>query len=153
MCRKVIQDIRAIFEVDVGESKDGGGGGGGGKSSMREMLDRALEKISADLYSEECHFVMELIQNADDNTYKDGVEARLRFELNEEAVVSVNNEVGFSEENVRGLCNVGGSTKGIGGAGYIGQKGIGFKSVFSISDTPEIHRSRAPLTRSLTHQY
>jgi hypothetical protein len=59
---------------------------------MREMLDRALEKISADLYSEDCHAVMELIQNAVDNQYLDGVEARRQFALNHEAVVAVNNE-------------------------------------------------------------
>ena len=29
------------------------------------MLDRALAKISTDLYSEDVHFVLELIQNAD----------------------------------------------------------------------------------------
>ena len=34
---------------------------------------------------------------------------------------------------------VGQSSKGIGGSGYIGQKGIGFKSVFRVSSRPEIH--------------
>ncbi len=40
-----------------------------------------------------------------------------------------NNEQGFTEANVRALCAINNSTKkGI--QGYIGQKGIGFKSVF-----------------------
>ena len=56
-------------------------------------------------------------------------------------MVIKNNEVGFTEANVRALCDVGGSTKGSGGSGYIGQKGIGFKSVFSVTDEPAI-RSR-----------
>jgi hypothetical protein len=144
-CRHVIDDIRSIFEIK-------GDGLEGKKSGMREMLDRALEKISADLYSEDCHFVMELIQNADDNSYADGTEARLEFELNHGAIVSINNETGFSEKNVRGLCNVGGSTKGSGGAGYIGQKGIGFKSVFSVSDTPEIHSNGYHFALDQTHK-
>jgi hypothetical protein len=144
-CRHVIGDIRSIFEI-----KDDGLEGK--KSGMREMLDRALEKISADLYSEDCHFVMELIQNADDNRYSDGIEARLEFELNHGAIISINNETGFDEKNVRGLCNVGGSTKGNGGAGYIGQKGIGFKSVFSVSDTPEIHSNGYHFALDQTHK-
>jgi hypothetical protein len=38
-------------------------------------------------------------------------------------------QVGFSEANLRALCDVGNSTKAA-TTGYIGQKGIGFKSVF-----------------------
>jgi hypothetical protein len=37
--------------------------------------------------------------------------------------------VGFAEANMRALCDVGSSTKAS-ISGYIGQKGIGFKSVF-----------------------
>ena len=40
-------------------------------------------------------------------------------------------QVGFSAPNVRALCDVGRSTK-TGGLGYIGQKGIGWKSVFRV---------------------
>jgi hypothetical protein len=40
-------------------------------------------------------------------------------------------QVGFSESNIRALCDVGRSTKTI-GLGYIGQKGIGWKSVFRV---------------------
>lgn len=47
-------------------------------------------------------------------------------------------QVGFSEQNVRALCDVGNSTKQH-KVGYIGQKGIGFKSVFKVTDVAEIH--------------
>lgn len=40
-------------------------------------------------------------------------------------------QIGFSDVNVRALCDVGRSTK-TGGLGYIGQKGIGWKSVFRV---------------------
>ena len=43
------------------------------------------------------------------------------------------------ERNIRAVCDVGRSTKGKHTLGYIGQKGIGFKSVFRVSDAPEIH--------------
>lgn len=49
-------------------------------------------------------------------------------------------QVGFSEQNVRALCDVGNSTKQH-KVGYIGQKGIGFKSVFKVADVAEIHSS------------
>ena len=47
-------------------------------------------------------------------------------------------QVGFSESNIRALCDVGRTTKKH-TVGYIGQKGIGFKSVFKITDAPQIH--------------
>ena len=52
-----------------------------------------------------------------------------------------NNEVGFTESNVLALCSMGESTKSA-ASGYIGNKGIGFKSVFKMSPTPRVH-SRA----------
>lgn len=65
----------------------------------------------------------------------------LKFILASNCVVVLNNECGFSEENIRAICDVGKSTKDAHKSGYIGQKGIGFKSVFRVSDTPEIHSS------------
>jgi hypothetical protein len=46
------------------------------------------------------------------------------------------NEIGFSKENVEAICKVGRSTKsGLGNTTrYIGEKGIGFKSVFKVCD-------------------
>lgn len=63
-----------------------------------------------------------------------------------------NNELGFREEDVRAVCNVSKSTKGKGGAGYIGQKGIGFKSVFSVSDYPEIHSNGYHFNLDIEHK-
>jgi len=36
---------------------------------QQERLGRSLERLSSDLYSKDTHFVLELIQNADDNSY------------------------------------------------------------------------------------
>jgi hypothetical protein len=46
------------------------------------------------------------------------------------------NEVGFGKKNVEAICKIGRSTKaGLGATTrYIGEKGIGFKSVFKVSD-------------------
>lgn len=102
-----------------------------------DLLD-SLTKLSRELYASDVHFVMELIQNADDNIYADGVIPSVKFELYQHALLVFNNEIGFSLKNVMAICSVGASTKkGI--AGFIGQKGIGFKSVFSVAEKPEIH--------------
>jgi hypothetical protein len=74
-------------------------------------LRHALETISSDLYSEDVHFVMELVQNADDNQYDDGVCPSLLIELKESEIVVHNNERGFEEANIFAVCSVGDSTK------------------------------------------
>ena len=43
------------------------------------------------------------------------------------------NEVGFSEANVHALCSIGESTTTAADPNYIGNKGIGFKSVFKLT--------------------
>lgn len=108
--------------------------------SLRDKLDRTLKILAEDLYSKQTHFVLELIQNADDNTYPEGVLPRLSFSISPQRLLLTNNEVGFSKDHVRAICDVGKSSKRSKN-GYIGEKGIGFKSVFTVSNAPEIHSS------------
>ncbi len=110
-----------------------------GARSLQAKLNSALKLLSEDLYQTKTHFVLELIQNADDNTYPSGAIPHLTFHISPERLVATNNEVGFSEKNVIALCSVGESSKSANKVGYIGEKGIGFKSVFSVSEAPEIH--------------
>ncbi|XP_038073872.1 uncharacterized protein LOC119741972 [Patiria miniata] len=105
---------------------------------QRERIGRSLKRLSEELYSKDTHFVLELIQNADDNEYETGVDPSLVFLVDRSEVTVLNNEVGFSESNIRALCDIGRSTKGKHKRGYIGHKGIGFKSVFRVTDKPEI---------------
>lgn len=106
-------------------------------ASMRKKLDRALKLLSTDLYAKDIHFVLELLQNAEDNSYAPGVVPEIRFVLTSDAILVQNNEVGFSEDNVRSICDVANSSKKK-RLGYIGEKGIGFKSVFRVTDEPLI---------------
>ncbi|UJR37109.1 hypothetical protein I4U23_029813 [Adineta vaga] len=108
-------------------------------SNLQGMIERSLEKLSTDLYSDQGHFVLELIQNADDNQYSSECLPTLRFILAKERILVCNNEIGFQASNISAICNVGASTKGKHKQGYAGHKGIGFKSVFMISHRPEIH--------------
>ena len=116
----------------------------------QERIGRSLERLSKELYSQDVHFILELIQNADDNNYDvqtsqiadDATKKRaptLIFVLESDKLRVLNNERGFESENIRALCDVGKTTKGKHRKGLIGQKGIGFKSVFRVTDRPEIH--------------
>ena len=65
-CRVVVEDIRREeFGVAVELSEDGQRL----MKKQQERLGRSLDRLSRDLYSKDTHFVLELIQNADDNTY------------------------------------------------------------------------------------
>ncbi|XP_042590813.1 uncharacterized protein LOC109099997 isoform X2 [Cyprinus carpio] len=135
--KAVIEDIRKTeFGIGVELNEEG-------QNLMRKQqarLGRSLERLSTELYSKDTHFVLELIQNADDNCYPDGREhPALAFVVERDCITILNNECGFEENNVRAICDVGRSTKGKHKYGYIGQKGIGFKSVFKVTDCPEIH--------------
>jgi hypothetical protein len=95
-----------------------------GLQAMRDMLGRALHAISRDLYASSARFLGELIQNADDNTYAPGLVPTLAVHVVPGSITCVNNEVGFSEQDVLAICNVGQSTKAQ-RVGAIGRKGIG----------------------------
>ncbi|KAJ8530756.1 hypothetical protein K7X08_023637 [Anisodus acutangulus] len=68
-------------------------------------------------------------------TYPETVEPSLTFILQDKGIIVLNNERGFSTDDIRALCDVGNSTKKGRNAGYIGKKGIGFKSVFRLSQS------------------
>eukprot|EP00439_Symbiodinium_sp_Y106_P010620 s331_g1.t1 len=110
-------------------------------AQLQRNLGGALKRLGDDLYREQHHFVFELLQNGDDNTYPDGAVPCYMLLLCDNMLVALSNEVGFNQENVKSLCSVDSSTKPRqeDGAERIGKKGIGFKSVFKITDTPTIH--------------
>jgi hypothetical protein len=90
--------------------------------------------LAFQLYSEENHFLYELIQNADDLEYG-GKTPELKLDLYQGPLPRLeirSNELGFSRENVEAICIAGQSTKR-GNPDTIGEKGIGFKSVFRVA--------------------
>ena len=142
-CRAIIENIRS---EDFGVGLELEGRQREVVEKQRQREGRGLQRLSKELYSKDTHFVLELIQNADDNSYHESLLSgrgesvpALKFIVGPSSVSVLNNEVGFSEKNIRAICDVGRSTKGAHHSGYIGQKGIGFKSVFRVTDTPEIH--------------
>ena len=92
-------------------------------TNLQGMIERSLEKLSNDLFSEQAHFVLELIQNADDNQYTSDLLPTLRFMLSSERILVCNNEMGFRPNDISAICDVGNSTKGKHKQGYVGHKG------------------------------
>ena len=109
----------------------------------------SIHRLATDLYEKDSHFVFELIQNAEDNSYKlANSEPFLTFALYPDKIVVDSNEDGFEEANVRSICAVARSTKKE-QRGYIGEKGIGFKSVFRVASN--VHIQSGPFSFSFEH--
>ena len=131
---KIISEIRKEFGIeDTGDNNFRPG-----KDRVIDGYNNALRLLSTGLYNDQGHFVLEVIQNADDNNYDANQTPKLEFHITSNSLRLVNNELGFREENVSALCTTGKSSKSK-SRGFIGEKGIGFKSVFAVSDAPEIH--------------
>lgn len=89
--------------------------------------------ISTELYKDRAHFILELIQNADDNNYSATVVPTLRFRLSRSMLTVECNETGFTEKDVRSICEIHDSTKKERKTvedGCIGEKGIGISSIY-----------------------
>jgi hypothetical protein len=118
------------------------------ENPLMAMLRRALNQLATGIFEHAHHYVFELTQNADDNRYEEKAERFLKFVLLEDdptdtpgsqgCLCVLNDETGFERKHVESLCDIGNSTKQGNREGYIGEKGIGFKSVFLISDRPHI---------------
>lgn len=85
------------------------------------------------LYTDRTHFVFELLQNAED-----AGATRILFRLFDDRLEVTHDGRAFNEADVRGVCGVGEGTKAE-DLTQIGKFGIGFKSVYAYTKTPEIH--------------
>lgn len=92
-----------------------------------------LSRLARNLYTSKARFVFELLQNAEDNKFTEALDRNeapyVEFHVYRDKIIQLCNEDGFTAENLAAICDVGKSSK-TGAEGYIGEKGIGFKSVF-----------------------
>lgn len=92
-------------------------------------------------------YIDELIQNADDCTFPEGIAPSFVASISEDKrhLTTNYNEIGFTKHNIRSITAIGESTKKqlkmlrADEHIEIGEKGIGFKAVFSVADSVEIH--------------
>lgn len=120
----------------------------GDSERTKNDLNNALKNLSEDIYGNDAHFIFELLQNADDNSYQIDYPS-VSFKLvqidptssqgSHGALIIENNETGFSKDDVDSICRVGNSLKRTyNNNAFIGEKGIGFKSVFRVTNNPYI---------------
>ncbi|KAJ3572163.1 hypothetical protein NPX13_g5141 [Xylaria arbuscula] len=97
------------------------------------MIGESVLTLAKNLYTSSARFVFELLQNADDNNFSRAAarseDPYVSFQIFPDRVILECNEDGFTPENLRAICAIGASSK-VGAQAYIGEKGIGFKSVF-----------------------
>ena len=96
--------------------------------------------LATNLYSHDTRFVLELIQNAEDSFSRDhssSLAPYITFNIHRDKIVIDCNETGFTEGDVQAICSIGESSKK-GTMGYVGEKGIGFKSVFKVASRVHI---------------
>lgn len=102
-------------------------------------IGRIGPMLLADRYDDRTHFIFELIQNAEDALNRRGdcaVPRHINFTLEPGRLTLSHFGKPFDEADVRGICGIAESTKD---QLSIGRFGIGFKSVYTFTDRPEIH--------------
>ena len=102
-------------------------------------IGRIGPMLLADRYDDRTHFIFELLQNAEDALgRRDGWSGprKITFTLERDKLTLSHFGQPFDEADVRGICGIAESTKD---KSSIGRFGIGFKSVYTFTDRPEIH--------------
>ncbi|NHA14598.1 sacsin N-terminal ATP-binding-like domain-containing protein [Thioalkalivibrio sp. XN279] len=96
-------------------------------------------KLAAGLYDDRTHFIFELLQNAEDALGRRGEwngSRKVTFTLAPTRLTLSHFGKPFDEADVRSICDIAESTKN---ESSIGRFGLGFKSVYTVTDLPEIH--------------
>lgn len=96
-------------------------------------------QLAAGLYDDRTHFIFELLQNAEDALGRRGEwhgSRKAAFILNPTRLTLSHFGKPFDEADVRSVCDIAESTKN---ESSIGRFGLGFKSVYTVTELPEIH--------------
>lgn len=99
----------------------------------------ALKLISQVVFTRSSGFLLEFVQNAEDAGMGLTSKGTFKISLNKERIRIDHNGRPFNEANVRAVCGISPSKKPE--RGTLGYLGIGFKSVFKVTDAPEIYSS------------
>ena len=91
-------------------------------------------EILSDLYTDDSHFIYEILQNAED-----AQASEVKFVLYKNRLEIFHNGAKvFNEQDVKSITKIAKSTKKA-DVNTVGKFGLGFKSVYSVTDEPEIH--------------
>lgn len=117
---KTVLDVRTAHQAELRNSRN-----------LRNLLDRMRTNV---YQGGPIRCIPELIQNAQD----EGAD-EVRFVLEQDAIVCYNNGEPFRDYQVEDICSIAQSHKG---DAQIGWMGLGFKSVFTVSDHPQVTSGR-----------
>ena len=117
-------------------------------NTLEKPSMRGVEKSVVDKYSDQAHFIYELLQNADDALATSArfilEPSRLIFAHNGKRLFSVSNPANEAEDTVNGclgdinaITSIANSNKTR--ESSIGKFGVGFKAVFQYTSTPHIY--------------
>ncbi|OQW75386.1 MAG: hypothetical protein BVN32_11135 [Proteobacteria bacterium ST_bin14] len=102
-------------------------------ASHENNFDRGIWNATVEKYADPSHFIFELLQNAED------AEATwVRFLLEPDRIQFEHDGRPFDREDIEGITGIGNTTK-LDDGHKIGCFGIGFKSVYVITERPEVH--------------
>ena len=104
-------------------------------ANKENAFDRGIWNATVEKYADPAHFLFELMQNAED---EGATQAELV--ISEDAIVFEHDRGHFTREDIDGITGIGNTTK-LDEANKIGCFGIGFKSVYVVTDRPEVHTS------------
>lgn len=96
-----------------------------------------LRTVSESVFARSAHFILELLQNAEDSGRDLHRVGEIEFSISPSRVRVSHNGSPFTKENVDAICGVCSFKKPE--EGTLGFLGIGFKSVFRITEAPQIH--------------
>lgn len=105
----------------------------------RVWLDyvNSLKLISQVVFTRSSGFILELLQNAEDAGHDLVGTGAFEVHIGKRRVKVVHNGREFTEQDVESICGIRSSKKPE--AGTLGYLGIGFKSVYKVSDSPEVY--------------
>lgn len=105
-------------------------------ANFMKQITSMLSTGEDGVYINGLRYIFELIQNVDDCTFSDHTNCSLNIYFNETdgCIVLSYNETGFTPFNVFAVTGIAEASKNISdGNAQIGEKGIGFKSVFGVA--------------------
>jgi len=97
----------------------------------------ALKLIAQVVFTRSSGFILELLQNAEDAGLGLEYSGVFEIKINQHRAKVIHNGHPFNESDVKALCGIRSSKKPE--KGTLGYLGIGFKSVFKVTDSPEIY--------------
>ena len=101
---------------------------------LKKNNDKSHELLAEGLYKRKAHFITELLQNAED----EGA-STVSFILNDNELIFTHDSSNYFDfDDIQSISNFGDNKKKKDKDNAIGRFGIGFKSVYSITDAPRI---------------